>query len=164
MGSIGDQWRCELCCHGTACGMHRTGACGYGHSLAELLPPRERDREYLGACRNAVDRYFGQHMNEAQLDRIMFYYNRTPGPERPVWSSCMAWFYQYLDLCMLPELGWDFGLRRSGLLTSVTGRRPASAGRIPRRIVSMRRVCSSIAAELLCASCSLTMPSTSIWL
>ena len=49
-------------------------------------------------------------MNKAQLDRIKFYYNRTPVPERPVWSSCMAWFYQYLDLRMLPELGWDFGL------------------------------------------------------
>ena len=110
MGSTGDLWRCELCRHGPACGRHRTGVCGYAHSLAELLPPRERDREYLGVWRNGVDRYFGQHMNKAQLDRIMFYYNRTPVPERPVWSSCMAWFYQYLDLRMLPELGWDFGL------------------------------------------------------
>ena len=164
MGSTGDLWRCELCRHGAVCGMHRTGACGYGHSLAELLPPRERDREYLGVWRNGVDRYFGQHMNQAQLDRIMFYYNRTPVPERPVWSSCMAWFYQYLDLCMLPELGWDFGLRRSGLLSSVSGRRLASAGCISGRIASVRKVCPPIAAELLCASCSLTMPSTSIWL
>ena len=110
MGSAADLWRCELCRHGPACGMHRTGDCGYAHSLAELLPPRERDREYVGVWRNGVDRYFGQHMNKTQLDRIKFYYNRTPVPERPVWSSGMAWFYQHLDLRMLPELGWDFGL------------------------------------------------------
>ena len=58
-----DFWRCELCRHGPACGMHRTGNCWFAHSLAELLPPRERDREYVGVWRDGVDRYFGQHMN-----------------------------------------------------------------------------------------------------
>ena len=58
MGSTGELWRCELCRHGPACGMHRTGDCGYAHSLAELLPPRERDREYLRVCRGCSRRVF----------------------------------------------------------------------------------------------------------
>ena len=58
-------------------------------------------------------------MNKTQLDRIKFYYNRTPVPERPVWSSGMAWFYQHLDLRMLPELGWDFGLWQDVIMITI---------------------------------------------
>jgi len=49
-------------------------------------------------------------MNKEQLDRIKFYYDRTPVAERPVWYNAMAWFDQQLDLCMHPHPGRDFGL------------------------------------------------------
>ena len=46
------------------------------------------------------------------------YYNRTPVSERPVWSTAMAWFYDKLELCMHPEMGWDFGLWQDVMMTT----------------------------------------------
>ena len=90
--------------------MGKAGVCGYAHALADLLPPRERSREYSGMWRDGVDRWYGQQVEEQQLRRIMWYYERTAVWDRPVWCVALVWFYYRGDLLQYPHLGWDFGI------------------------------------------------------
>lgn len=105
-----DLWRCELCRHGPTCGMRKEGTCGYAHSLAEVLPPLETQQSYKGVWRDGVDRFYGQSMQQAQLNRIKEYWNITPECEKPVWARCLRWYLTDQDLCLHPECGWDFGI------------------------------------------------------
>ena len=88
-----DLRRCELCVHGTACRMHNQLRCGYAHSLAETLPPRELEREYRGVWTNGVDIWYGQSMPDQQKARIKKHFDVTPPFERPVWSVALNCFF-----------------------------------------------------------------------
>ena len=94
-------------------GMART--CGYAHELSDLLPPREVSRQYPGVRRGGVDRWYGQTMGARQLRRIPWYFERTPGWDRPVWCIALAWFYCHGDAGQYPHLGWDFGMIQDAL-------------------------------------------------
>ena len=90
--------------------MWRRGTCGFAHSLGELLPPREVERLYPGVWKDGEDRWYGQHVAKQQGDRIVEYINKAKSWEVPVWAQAFRWFYLDLDIDMLPELGWDFGI------------------------------------------------------
>ena len=90
--------------------MGTAGLCGYAHALADLLPPRERSREYSGMWRDGVDRWYGQQVEEQQLRRIMWYYERTAVWYKPIWCVALVCFYYRGDLLQYPHFGWDFGI------------------------------------------------------
>ena len=47
--------------------MGTIGFSGYAHALADLLLPRERSREYIGAWRDGVGRWYSQQVEEQQF-------------------------------------------------------------------------------------------------
>ena len=57
-----------------------------------------------------MDRFFGQRMSQAQIERVRTYFVQSPPWERPVWAKCMCWFHQGEELLKYPDCGWDFGL------------------------------------------------------
>ena len=74
------------------------------------MPPREVERSYSGVWQDGVDRWYGQLVEKQQRDRILEYIGRAQSWEIPVWAKAFRWFYLGLDIDMLPELGWDFGI------------------------------------------------------
>ena len=60
--------------------------------------------------RDGVDRWYGQQVEEQQLRRIMWYYERTAVWDRRVWCVVFVWFYYRSFLLHYPHLGWDFGI------------------------------------------------------
>ena len=74
------------------------------------MPPREVERSYSGVWQDGVDRWYGQLVEKQQRDRILEYIDQAQSWEVPVWATAFRWFYLGLDIDMLPELGWDFGI------------------------------------------------------
>ena len=50
-----------------------------------------------------MDRFFGQRMSQAQIERVRTYFVQTPHWERPVWAKCMCWFYRDQELLKYPD-------------------------------------------------------------
>ena len=90
--------------------MNRRGECSFAHRLSDLLPPREVSQEYLGVWTDCVDRFYGQHMSDVQLERIMKYYKETHARDKPVWAYALKWFYAQDGLGTYPWFEWDFGI------------------------------------------------------
>ena len=74
------------------------------------MPPRELERSYSKVWLDGADRWYGQLVEKQQRDRILQYFERAQSWEVPVWATAFRWFYRGLDIDMLPELGWDFGI------------------------------------------------------
>ena len=102
--------RIQLCSHGVACPYWAAGTCGFAHSLAELLPPREVDREYRGVWTDGVDRWYGQEQSHRQIQRIKEYHRREHECEIPVWVKGLAWFHTNKAVNSYLAQPWDFGL------------------------------------------------------
>ena len=98
----------ELCRHGITCKRRKAGSCGYAHALQELRPPNESRRGYGGVWKDGVDRFYGQRMTETQIERVMWYYERTCESERPMWSHALRWYIKGEDL--YSDLQADFGI------------------------------------------------------
>ena len=58
--------------------------------------------------KDGVDRFFGQRMTETQIERVMWYYERTCESERPMWSHALRWYIKGEDL--YSDLQADFGI------------------------------------------------------
>ena len=100
----------ELCRHGITCKRRKAGSCGYAHALQELRPPDESRRGYGGVWKDGVDRFYGQRMTETQIERVMWYYERTRESDRPMWSHALRWYITREDLHS--ELPADFGIEQ----------------------------------------------------
>ena len=105
-----DLWRTSLCFHGAEHGQSRPD-CRFAHSLSELRPPDERFFSYEDQWRN-VDRFYGQFMDDDQLERIRKYYVTTPPCERPLWSVGLYLIAIGAECRLGFALPWDFGLVR----------------------------------------------------
>ena len=64
--------RCvRLCRHGPDC---QYEGCNFAHALWQLRSPNEVQFFYPGAWKQGIDRWFGQTMQQQQVDLIVKYY------------------------------------------------------------------------------------------
>jgi len=117
-----EKWRTKLCPPGSNCD-RRT--CTFAHHVGQLRQPIEVRQLYDEVWADGVDWWFGQTMQQAQLERFLAYYNNTPVTEVPAWAHGLRYVYYGLDHPADRYLMWDFGLtqdaellvsRRGGLL------------------------------------------------
>ena len=112
MGSEGrwELWRTSLCRHGSC---HTMRGCAYAHSLSELRPPDESCQSYGDQWRlHRMDRFYGQVMSSEQLDRIRWYFDRTPQAERPLWAIGLYLLVHRRESQCGYAYPWDFGIAR----------------------------------------------------
>jgi len=93
--------------------------------VGQLRQPIEVRQLYDEVWADGVDWWFGQTMQQAQLERFLAYYNNTPVTEVLAWAHGLRYVYYGLDHPADRYLMWDFGLtqdaellvsRRGGLL------------------------------------------------
>ena len=109
--AVRDLYCTALCEHGPS---HAMPECRFAHSLCALRAPHEtpllRYDDLWRRCK--VDRFYGQCMSSAQLDRFWRYYRLTPLCDRPIWASGLALILDGCERDIGYALPWDFGLRR----------------------------------------------------
>ena len=81
--TIYDMRRTRLCRHGSSC---QHDNCSFAHALCDLRSPNEVQLFYPVAWEKGIDRWFGQNMQQQQVDLILKFYTQTPNHTMPQWA------------------------------------------------------------------------------
>ena len=93
--------------------MRKEGTCEFAHTLMELKPPHEKWWVYKGVWKDGVDRWYGQKMAEYDVNRVRWYYQRTPITDIPTWAHGLKWYCcPREDQSQFDNFPADFGIEQ----------------------------------------------------